>query len=120
VIEASYPKTIRSVAMSEGERCQFIFLNLLRLRKHIDLAPAAYIREFFQTERCDGASDLRHQRDAYRRFLGPESSARIAKYDETRVDERRAAHAVMHYSTFDASLLAKSLTWPNWIMYYTQ
>jgi len=80
---------------------------------------SAYIREFLQTERCDKFSDLGQQRDAYKKFVGQEALTRIAEYKETLVDERKAAQAVMHYFTFDASVLAKSLTWPNWMLYHT-
>lgn len=109
--------------MTEDDRCQSIFLNLLRLL-HTESIPAyefapTYVREFFQTERCDKYADFRQQRRAYESFIGEENLRRIKEYVETPVDERRAAQARLHYGRYDERLLSSSLTWPNWLMYHS-
>jgi hypothetical protein len=98
--------------MTESERCQSIFRNLLAAAKDKSSA-CAYIRELAFTERCDKFYNLSDVRKSHAELVGEAAMERIVEYKETDEDKRRATQAVFHYSTWTTERLKAALTWPK-------
>ena len=81
--------------------------------------PTAFVRELEETVRCDQFHDLSEVRAAYKVKIGEDSMRRIAIYDETEKDERRAEQAVVHHYDWTQRWLVKALDWQSWIWYRT-
>lgn len=104
------------------KKCDSIFANLLRNPGKKDILASAYIREFFETCRCDGVHDLSAQREEYRSKVDADEKGRLARillFKETDMDEKVAAQAALHYDEWHETALVKALTWPSWIKYHT-
>ena len=111
---------VPAVPETPPQKCNAIFLNLLTLaNKGKDMSSSAYIREFWETARCDKVSDMEVHREEYRAFVKPSRLERILTYNETDKDEKVATQAVMHYSTWHNSELAQSLFLPDKIWYHS-
>jgi hypothetical protein len=107
---------------TSAERCQLIYWNLiesLESGKESDANSTMFIREFFQTQRCDEIHDLRSDRTAYVKFMGPGVVERILAYQQTDLDMERGAQAVYHYTKWNHRQLVRGLDWPNWLYYHT-
>ena len=106
----------------QKKKCDSIFANLLRNHGNKDLLASAYIREFFETCRCDDVHDLSAHREEYRSKLDADEKGRLARillFKETDMDEKVAAQAALHYDEWHETALVKALTWPSWIKYHT-
>eukprot|EP01038_Epipyxis_sp_PR26KG_P017357 gene17357-23972_t len=105
----------------ENFKCQSIYQNLLEAK---GIPASAYIREFFQTDRCDGEADFTKLRDAYKTSLNdtkkpdPLRLTRVLNFEETEIDEKIAAQACLHYANWHNKQLVSALNWPNWFYYH--
>ncbi len=102
--------------------CNFIFVNLLNLlhfHGQQEIPSSAFIREFFETARCDRIFDMSPHRAEYERKLTAERLDRIMAFKTTDEDESVAAQATMHYHSWHESRLLKAISWPSWIYYHT-
>jgi hypothetical protein len=114
----------KDAQLRDCEKCQSIFWNLIRViesgsSQHSVQNSTLYIREFFQTARCDPYSDLSKDREAYEKHLGKEALVNILNYKETEEDERKGAQAVLHYGYWNHKRLISSLNCGNWLYYHT-
>lgn len=106
--------------MDEETKCQSIFRNLVQASLVAkNQSPTVFIRELEATAQCDRFYDLSTIRAAYRTKVGEDSMQRIATYDETEKDARRAEQAAVHHHDWTQSTLIKALSWQNWIWYQT-
>eukprot|EP00955_Chlamydomonas_euryale_P116883 366444-Chlamydomonas_euryale.AAC.4 len=104
--------------MTEQEKCQSIFRNLLVARGQVqNQSSCAYVRELTCTERCDKFFDMSHIHKSYAELVGTPAMERIRDYKETEEDERRAEQAVIHDSVWTTQNLESALTWRNWLWY---
>jgi len=107
----------------EKVKCQSIYQNLLDCRQEQDMLASAYIREFWETARCDTvATDFSPFRKEFEgRLNARESGAlnRILSFDETEKDEKVAAQACGHYSKWHNKQIVSALNWTNWLRYHT-
>ena len=103
----------------ECERCQSIYWNLIKILESgkSQRNPTLFIREFFQTERCDSYSDLSKEREAYKNKIGDEALENIFNFRETICDEKKCAQAVLHYGYWNQKRLISSLNLRNRIFY---
>lgn len=106
----------------EKKKCQSIYQNLLECRQAEDIPASAYIREFFETSRCDTEFDFKPFRGEYSTRINkgdPERLQRVLNFAETVVDEKIAAQACMHYAKWHNNQLVSALNWQNWFAYHT-
>lgn len=107
-------------AMDDQANCQSVYRNLIQAslvaKKQ---SPTVFIRELEATAQCDRFYNLSTVRDAYHTKVGEDSMQRIATYDESKQDIRRAEQAVVHYHDTTQSTLVNVLNWQNWIWYQT-
>lgn len=103
------------------DKCQSIFLNLIRIidSDSNQKSSSYYIREFFQTARCDTFSDFSKDREAYKKHIGNAALENILNYKETDEDKRKGAQAVLHCRYWNRSSLISSLDFKNWLYYHT-
>jgi hypothetical protein len=100
-------------------KCNTIFVNLLRFHGQEDTLSTAFIREFFETVRCDQVFDMSAHRDEYARKLTKPRLERIMAFKSTDEDEAVAAQATMHYHTWHEKQLLAAITWPSLAYYHT-
>lgn len=106
----------------QQKKCNSIFANLLRNHGSKDLLASAYIREFFETFRCDDVHDMSMHREEYRGKVDADEKGRLARilsFKKTDMDEKVAAQAALHYNEWHETALVKALTWPSWLKYHT-
>jgi len=106
----------------EKKKCQSIFQNLLECHQAKDIPASAYIREFFETSRCDAEFDFKPFREEYKNRINKgdhERLQRVLDFAETVVDEKIAAQACMHYAKWHNKQLVSALNWQNWFVYHT-
>ena len=116
-----------SVALTDAARqeankakCNSIYRTLLRHNKGGTIPATTYIREFFETARCDHVSNFAPQREEYTKMIGNAdvgSLARIMAYDGTAKDEEIAIQAVVHYAHWHKQHLVASLSWRSYLDY---
>jgi hypothetical protein len=101
-------------------KCQSIYRTLLEARGvAVHQNPAVYIHLLQQTASCDQFHDLSGTRKAFKELVGEDGLERIATFDETPADERRAAHAVTTLYDDTVSALVSALDWPGWVQHHT-
>jgi hypothetical protein len=104
------------------ERCNSIFYNLLRIHGDREILPTTYVREFFETRRCDHVCDLSTHRDEYAKKItadDPDRLARVLSFKETELDLKIALKASVHYHTRHEKKLVESLTLPSRVWCHT-
>ena len=102
-------------------KCNSIYLNLLQIRGDREIPAPAYVREFFETSRCDSVRDFSKQRESLRTKMdafSPGATKRILEGDETERDEKAAAQAILHYHGWHEECLAAALTGQSWVSYH--
>lgn len=102
--------------------CQSIYQTLLECRQGRDIPSTAFIREFFETSRCDAEVDFSPFREEYVVRLNKDDDKRLQRilnFKETSVDEMVATQACIHYATWHHKQLVSALSWPNWFAYHT-
>ena len=108
------------------EQCHSIYWNLLEVierRSDNDVAPF-YLREFYQTNRCDQIgkdfSSMRSDLESYLTEAGDaQTTSRILRFEETETDKAKATQAIMHYSYWHRRQLLSGLSWRHWGYYWT-
>lgn len=101
------------------EKCNTIYMNLLHFH-HMqpEILSSAYIREFFETARCDLVFDMSAHRAEYERKLTKERLDRILAFKSTDEDESVAAQATMHYHSWHHTRLLKAISLDSWFYYH--
>ena len=85
---------------SSEKKCESIFYNLLECHRRNgdqNILATSYLREFSETERCDTYHDFSSLREDIKKRLGPETSERIDKCEETEKDFSVATQVCLHY-----------------------
>ena len=104
---------------NDRAKCNTIFVNLLRFHGQPDVLSSAFIREFFETVRCDRVFDMSSNRDEYEQKLTKPRLERILEFRSTDEDELAAAQAAMHYHTWHEKRLLAAISWPSLVYYHT-
>ena len=112
---------MRAVIMSDTpvEKCQNIYWNLLQLHSSDGVTAPAYVREFWQTSRCDNCADFSTHRHDMQKILGEDTVNRILEYQSNEKDDEKATQAVVHYFYWHQKLLVDALDWKGKMYYYT-
>ena len=100
-------------------KCNTIFENLLHFHGQQDVLSSAFIREFFETIRCDQVFDMSVHRAEYEKKLTKDRLDRILTFKATDEDESVAAQATLHYYSWHQTRLLKAISWPSWVYYHT-
>jgi hypothetical protein len=113
-------------AVMHAAKCRSIYYNLVACHSSqhsTDIMASAFIRELFETTRCDDVANFSKCREDFRKFIsnseGPERLSRILRYKETEEDEKRAVQACFHYSNWHRANLIRALDLRDWIYYHT-
>ena len=107
------------MAGENGNGCNALFVMLLHIHGQRDIPSSAFIREFFETARCDPVFNMAPHRAEYEKKLTADRLARIMAFKATDQDESVAAQATMHYYTWHESRLLKAISWPAWLYHQT-
>jgi hypothetical protein len=103
-------------------KCHSIFQNLVHCQSAKDIVASAYIREFFETERCDDVVDFSARRNELSMKLNrddPKRLERVRSFKDTQDDEKVCAQVCIHYHRWHNKQLVAALSWPDWIAYHT-
>lgn len=106
----------------ERNRCESIYCNLLECcgrsgdQNHL---ATSYLREFWETRRCDSFHDFAPLRNDIESRLGSEALKRIINCDETNKDLLLATQVCLHYHRSHEKHLVGALTWSDWMKYQT-
>ena len=106
----------------EEKKCQSIYQTLLECRQQKDIPASAYVREIFETSKCDAQFNFKPFREEYTARLNkddPQTLQRVLAFKETDVDEKIAAQACMHYAKWHNKQLVSALNITNWCIYHT-
>lgn len=103
------------------QRCNSIYWNLIELLTEKEEASAYFLREFYQTKRCDKIYDLHENRTDLQKYLGDSTLNNILDYkeDENPSDLKKVTQAVCHYYAWNRKSLLKALPWGSWLYYHT-
>jgi hypothetical protein len=102
----------------EQKKCESIYYNLLechRKRGDQQILATFYIREFWETQKCDQVHDFSPLRNDLEKYLGKERLTRILGRREAEDDLVDAAQACFHYHRWHEKNLVAALSWPDWI-----
>ena len=106
--------------MNENLKCQSIYWNLLvMLEKDKSFWHSVFIRELWQTKKCDEIYNLEQLRNNYINHMSKETHERVIQFKSTPTDELKATQSVFHYRMWTKKKLIKGLTWTNWLSFYT-
>jgi hypothetical protein len=103
-------------------KCQSIYWNLIRCQNTTNVPATAYIREFFETERCDEFNDFsphRNEIEVKLQSLSNGALSRVLILSESDIDEKAVAQVCLHYHSWHNSKLVRTLTWSSWFYYHT-
>lgn len=103
------------------QECNTTFINLLTIRGDVNIPATAYVREFFETARCDDVSDMAPLRADLSEKIekySPGAMQRIETCVPTDHDETAAAQAVIHYHIWQEEKLTAALTGQSWLSYH--
>jgi hypothetical protein len=84
-------------------------------------SASTFIREMFETARCDDVLDFSKERSEYSAFISrgddcnKMAMCRILTYKETAEDEKRAAQARQHLSGLHRAKLRSGLSFIDWL-----
>jgi hypothetical protein len=104
------------------QSCNSIYWNLIELLepKNNTITSSSFIRELWQTARCDSiAKDLSQHRKTIEESLGKDVVQRVLAYDETTKDQTKTNDVMYHYNYFTRKLLVEGLTPSSKLYYYT-
>ena len=120
-VQSSYYKSgFLLIKMPEAKtQCNALFATLLLFHGRRDTPSSAFIREFFETARCDRVFDMSAHRDEYARKLTTPRLERILAFKSTAEDELVAAQATMHYHVWHEKRLLAAVSWPSRVYYCT-
>ena len=100
-------------------KCNTIFENLLHFHGQQDMLSSAFIREFFETVRCDQVFDMSTHRAEYEKKITKDRLDRILTFKTNDKDESVAAQATLHYHYWHQTRLLKAISWQSWVYYHT-
>lgn len=100
------------------DKCQTIYLNLLDGLLERTFSTPNFVRELWQTERCDQFHSLQGLRTDITKHMGEDALNRILLYQATPIDEEKALDTMIHYSRWTTRRLQESLDWPNWLRFH--
>lgn len=101
------------------QKCQSIWYNLLAPKSNYGDNATIYLREFFETHRCDHIHDMKSYRNNYRSYIGSEAYKRIIHGQPISEDDKmKASSSVFHYYEWDRRFLLKCLSWSTFFRYY--
>jgi hypothetical protein len=106
----------------ERARCESIYYNLLECHRRSgdqNVLATAYLREFWETRRCDSFHDFAPLRNDIENRLGSGVLQRIITCDETDKDLLLATQSCFHYHRWHEKHLVSALTWSDWLKYQT-
>lgn len=106
--------------------CDEIFSNLLMFQpfSRNNNGAAAFLREFFQTERCDSVHNMSTFRDKYTALLQnskdekEEESTRLQRIlggNASKQDTSHLIFAIIHYHNWHRQQLISGLSWRAWV-----
>jgi hypothetical protein len=96
-------------ARAHRRECSDVFRRLLRVRRGVHHNACVFVRELSHTSHCDAyLVDFAVVRQAYHDRIGEDGMHRIATFDETEQDQRRAAQAVAHHYDWTQRALLKA------------
>ena len=104
-------------------KCNSIFTNLLQCHGNSGILSSAYIREFFETVRCDDVFNMTTYRNEYSSKINKGDGQRLdrilgfAKLSEE--DEMVASQAIVHYQSWHEKQLVSALSWSSWVEHFT-
>jgi hypothetical protein len=105
----------------DKEKCQSLYMNLLACQSLNRIPDSVYVREFFETRRCDHVKSFEGCREDYANRINkgdPERLQRVLKFEETRTDERIVAQARLHYAQWHYKQLVGALSAWNSFAYH--
>ncbi|RYE59300.1 MAG: hypothetical protein EOP48_01290 [Sphingobacteriales bacterium] len=120
----SYPIHFNRMDELQKKKCYSIYQNLVHCQSSLsgkDILASAYIREFFETSRCDGLHDFSPFRGELESRINVGDSKRldrVIKFEENDVDEKVCAQACIHYHKWHNKHLVKALSWQDWAYYH--
>lgn len=102
-----------------SQKCQTIYLNLLdALSTDKTFSTPTFVRELWQTKRCDQYHSLTDLREDITAHMGKDTLERILAYKASPVDEEKAMDTMIHYSRWTAGKLEGALDYPHWIKFH--
>jgi hypothetical protein len=107
---------------TDKKKCSMIYWNLIELTKSKSEETAPYfLREFYQTKRCDNFYDFSANRKDFEDYLGNKTVENVLNFDEEKdpKDVKKVAQAVFHYNAWSRKTLLKALPWSTWTYYHT-
>lgn len=108
--------------ITDKKKCAMIYWNLIELTKSKSEDTAPYfLREFYQTQRCDNFYDFSENRQDFEAYLGPKTIENVLNYEEEKdpKDIKKVAQAVFHYNAWSRKTLLKALPFSTWMYYHT-
>lgn len=108
-------------------QCQSIYWTLIELlekRPNRGVSPY-YLRELYQTERCDTIcqdfSQLRRDLETHVKveLKGKDTIDKVRSFTATDQDNEKATQAIIHYWYWHRRQLISTLNLPLWIYYWT-
>ena len=100
--------------------CYKIYWNLHEMMQNKDIPASFFIRELFQTVRCDNVKDFKELRSRYHSFIDEQKADSFNKIMTLQGDantEEAAVQTFLHYQTWTAEELFKAFPF-NYKLYY--
>ena len=105
------------VGREQPTLCDSIYYTLLRENYEKTVPASAFIRELFETARCDDVFDLSVLRRDYASKINRGDKARLQRildFKTNETDEAVAAQAVLHYYDWHERRLLRAVSWTSW------
>eukprot|EP00291_Cryptomonas_curvata_P002918 CAMPEP_0172192420 /NCGR_PEP_ID=MMETSP1050-20130122/24313_1 /TAXON_ID=233186 /ORGANISM="Cryptomonas curvata, Strain CCAP979/52" /LENGTH=172 /DNA_ID=CAMNT_0012867711 /DNA_START=27 /DNA_END=545 /DNA_ORIENTATION=+ len=102
-------------------KCDSIFTNLLRINHENNFLASAFVREFFETLRCDDVFNMTYHRQKYAAKInvGDQNRMfRVLNFTTSETDELIVAQAVIHYHDWQEGQLVSALRFSSRLRYY--
>ena len=103
-------------------KCNSIFTNLLRCHGNSKVSSSAYIREFFETVRCDDVFDMKTCRNEYIAKINKDDGQRLDRIlgfaELSEKDEKVASSAISHSRSWHEEQLVSALSWSSWVKHF--
>ena len=98
--------------------CQTFYYSLYTLLTYPETKPNVYIRELFETSKCDDVFDLRDFRSVVERNITSATLTKIKNYDALGVEETKRVASVFNCKSWHKEHIWPALTFSN-KLYYT-
>ena len=90
-------------------KCNSVFSTLLLMHHHTHFNSAAFIREFFETARCDDVLDMSEARKEYATAIGSDQLTKIKNYEP--VDLKKLDQVILKLGGTHRRRLLNGLPW---------